>query len=194
MRWLHCNMQHSPWIEPCAVLAWNCFYFLSFLQVEWLRGDPRTISSWTSFTSCLSLKGMLFSQQKIPLIIFLCLRAQYAETGRVQTRAHTHVYIDTHKHTHMQTLPACCSLVPMPWGGEKGAEGWRGVQYNHLLEVWLRPPRSPLSFSLRNLLTPPPAFCPSTSLYSVSYSGYSMTSSCEFCCLRTHTHTTLYTL
>lgn len=178
-----------------CVLAWNCFYFLSFLQVEWLRGGPRTISSWTSFTSCLSLKGMLFSQQKIPLIIFLCLRAQYAETGRVQTRAHTHVYIDTHKHTHMQTLPACCSLVPMPWGGEKGAEGWRGVQYNHLLEVWLRPPRSPLSSSLRNLLTPPPAFCPSTSLYSVSYSGYSiMTSSCEFCCLRTHTHTTLYTL
>lgn len=105
-------------------LARNSFYFLSSRQVEWLRGDPRTISSWTSFTSCRSLKGMLFSPQKIPLIIFLCLRAQYAETGRVHahihTRAHTHLY--TRKHTHTQTLPACCSLVPMPWGGEKGEE------------------------------------------------------------------------
>lgn len=58
-------------------------------------------------------------RKKILLIIFLCFRAQYAETGKEQTHthslthSHSHVDIYPHKHT-CKALPAYCSFVPIP--------------------------------------------------------------------------------
>lgn len=100
------------------------FYLLSSLGVGWLQGDPGIISSPTSFTSCRRLKGMLFCPQKIPLIIFLCLRAQYAETGRVHT--HTlHLYARKHTHTFRRCQPAAL-LSLYPEGEKIGGVGGRG--------------------------------------------------------------------
>lgn len=91
--------------------------------------------------------------------------------NRQGAHTHTHIYIHVNAHTQADTASLLLSC-PHALRGRKG----RGVgfQYNHLLEVWLRPPHLPLLSGTSLLLLQ--LFCPSTNLYSISFSAYPLTS------------------
>lgn len=120
--WLHFNVQRRA---THLRLPETHFSFCVFFKWNRSKETPgpfhleHPLPAVSVLKACCSANN----KKKIPLIIFLCFRAQYAETGRVQIQKHTstHSCIYSHKHTRADTtslLLSCRHAL----GGEKGKQ------------------------------------------------------------------------